>query len=61
MNLGGVGIFLWLAVFNFGEDILATTKFERTYWAFNTVEECVEFGDNYIISPGHCPYSADVF
>ena len=46
MNLGGVGIFLWLAVFNFGEDILATTKFERTYWAFNTVEECVEFGDN---------------
>tara|TARA_Y100001938_G_scaffold108494_1_gene148323 strand:+ start:1208 stop:1597 length:390 start_codon:yes stop_codon:yes gene_type:complete len=46
MNLGGVGIFLWLAVFNFGEDILSTTKFERTYWAFNTVEECVEFGDN---------------
>ena len=43
MNLGGVGIFLWLAVFNFGEDILSTTKFERTYWAFNTVEECVEY------------------
>jgi hypothetical protein len=46
MNLGEAGIFLWLAVFNFGEDILSTTKFERTYWAFNTVEECVEFGDN---------------
>jgi hypothetical protein len=33
-------------VFNFGEDILSTTKFERTFWTFESVEQCVEYGDN---------------
>ena len=46
MNFEQVGIYLWLAVFNFGEDILETTKFERTFWSFDTVEECIEYGDD---------------
>ena len=46
MNISGVGIYLWLAVFNFGEDILETTKFERTFWTFESVEQCVEYADN---------------
>ena len=46
MNISGVGIYLWLAVFNFGEDILSTTKFKRTFWTFESVEQCVEYGDN---------------
>jgi hypothetical protein len=46
MNISGVGIYLWLAVFNFGEDILSTTKFERTFWTFESAEQCVEYGDN---------------
>ena len=45
MSIEGVGIFLWLAVFNYGEPILDTTKFERTFWTFNTIEECIEYGD----------------
>ena len=45
MNLEGIGIFLWLAVFNYGENITETTKFERTFWTFNTIEECIEYGD----------------
>ena len=45
MNITEAGIFLWLAIFTYGEDIIKSTEFERTYWTFDTIEQCVDFGD----------------
>ena len=45
MNLTAAGIFLWLAIFTYGEDIIKSTEFERTFFEFDTIEQCVNYGD----------------
>ena len=45
MNLTEAGIFLWLAIFTYGEDIIKSTEFERTFFEFDTIEQCVNYGD----------------
>ena len=39
------GIFLWLAIFTYGEDVIKSTEFERTFFEFDTIEQCVQYGD----------------
>ena len=45
MNIIESGIFLWLAIFTYGEDVIKSTEFERTFFEFDTIEQCVQYGD----------------
>ena len=45
MNIMESGIFLWLAIFTYGEDVIKSTEFERTFFEFDTIEQCVQYGD----------------
>ena len=45
MNLNEAGIFLCLEILTYGEDIIKSTEFERTFFEFDTIEQCVNYGD----------------
>ena len=45
MTLTNAGIYLWLILFNIGENIRDTFELERTWFNFDTVEECVTYAD----------------
>tara|TARA_S200002703_G_scaffold103507_1_gene89748 strand:- start:1935 stop:2336 length:402 start_codon:yes stop_codon:yes gene_type:complete len=45
MTLTNAGIYLWLILFNIGENIRDTFELERTWFDFDTVEECVTYAD----------------
>ena len=45
MTLTNAGIYLWLILFDIGENIRETFELERTWFEFNTVEECVTYAD----------------
>ena len=45
MNITEVGIYLWLILYQIGEPIRDTVELERTWFAFDTIEHCVNYAN----------------